>query len=116
MEPLTLETLPKTFRHLQNDVSEIKQLLLEKETEPSTEVDSWFNIEELCLYHPDRPSKSTVYGWVHQNVIPYHKGKKKLRFLKSDIDAWIKEGRKKTAQELANEAEKYLKRKGVRHA
>jgi predicted DNA-binding transcriptional regulator AlpA len=108
MENLTLETLPKAFIHLTNEVSEIKRLLLEKSNEPPIETDRWFDLNELCSYLPDKPSKATVYGWVHFGLIPCHKGQKKLRFLKSEIDTWLKKGRKKTSAETANEAEQYL--------
>ncbi|MDR1342763.1 MAG: helix-turn-helix domain-containing protein [Prevotellaceae bacterium] len=32
----------------------------------------------------------------YQRSIPYHKKGKKLMFLKSEIDNWLKEGRRKT--------------------
>lgn len=108
-EGLTLETLPKAFTHLTNEVSEIKRLLLEKSNENQTETDHWFDLTDFCNYHPDKPSKFTVYGWVNAGTIPVHKGGKKLRFLKSEIDIWLREGRKKTLAETANETNKYLK-------
>jgi excisionase family DNA binding protein len=111
-EGLTLETLPKAFTQLTNEVSEIKRLLLEKSNEQPAETDSWFDLKELCIYHPDKPSKPTVYGWVHSGLIPHHKGAKRLRFLKSEIDNWIKQGRKLTIAEAAIEADNYLKNKG----
>ncbi len=111
-EGLTLETLPKAFTHLTNEVSEIKRLLLEKSNEQPTEVDRWFDLNELCIYHPDKPTKPTVYGWVNNGTIPVHKGGKKLRFLKSEIDNWLRQGRKKTFAETASEANNYLKKKG----
>lgn len=111
-EGLTLETLPKAFTHLTNEVSEIKRLLFEKSKESLTETDRWFNLNELCIYHPDKPTKPTVYGWVNAGNIPVHKGGKKLRFLKSEIDNWLKQGRKKTLAELSSEAENYIKKKG----
>jgi excisionase family DNA binding protein len=111
-EGLTLETLPKAFTHLTNEVSEIKRLLLEKSNEQTTETDRWFDLNELCIYHPDKPSKPTVYGWVNAGTIPVHKGGKKLRFLKSEIDNWLRQGRKKTLAETASEAEAYLKKMG----
>jgi excisionase family DNA binding protein len=113
MENLTLETLPKAFTYLTNEVSEIKRLLLEKSNQPPTERDCWFDLNELCQYHPDKPSKATVYGWVNAQAIPVHKGGKKLRFLKSEIDNWLKQGRKKTYAEIASEADNYLNKKGV---
>lgn len=109
---LTLETLPKAFVQLANEVSEIKRLLLEKSNQQPTEPDRWFDLSELCQYHPDKPSKPTVYGWVNAGIIPVHKGGKKLRFLKSEIDDWLKRGRKKTLAETASEADIYLKKKG----
>jgi hypothetical protein len=111
MENLTLETLPKAFTYLTNEVSEIKRILLEKSNEQQTDKDRWLDLNELCIYHPDKPTKPTVYGWVHSGLIPVHKGGKKLRFLKSEIDNWIKQGRKKTVSEINNNAEQYLKTK-----
>ena len=80
-------------------------------SEQPTATDCWFDLNELCIYHPDKPSKPTVYGWVNTGTIPVHKGGKKLRFLKSEIDNWLKQGRKKTFAETAKEAEIYLKKK-----
>ena len=111
-EGLTLETLPKAFTYLTNEVSEIKRLLLSKSNEQPTEADRWFDLNELCNYHPDKPSKPTVYGWVSAGYIPVHKGGKKLRFLKSEIDSWLRQGKKKTLAETASEAENFLKKKG----
>jgi excisionase family DNA binding protein len=79
-------------------------------SEQPTETDRWFDLNELCQYHPDKPTKPTVYGWVNARGIPVHKGGKKLRFLKSEIDDWLKQGRKKTWAETAKEAENYLSR------
>lgn len=110
---ITFEQMPKAFTHLTNEVSEIKRLLLvlEKSTQQTTEIDRWFDLAELCNYHPDKPSKPTVYSWVNAGTIPVHKGGKKLRFLKSEIDDWLKQGRKKTLAETASEAEQYCKTK-----
>ncbi|MBL4586010.1 MAG: helix-turn-helix domain-containing protein [Flavobacteriales bacterium] len=89
----------------------MKRLLLEKSSEQPTETDRWFDLTELCNYHPDKPAKATAYGWVHSGLIPVHKGGKKLRFLKSEIDSWLRQGRKKTFAETASEADQYLKTK-----
>lgn len=80
-------------------------------SEQPTETDRWFDLNELCQYHPDKPTKPTVYAWVNAGTIPVHKGGKKLRFLKSEIDNWLRQGRKKTLAETASEAEHYLKTK-----
>ena len=73
-------------------------------TDKPAEVERWMNLDELCQYHPDKPSKNTAYGWVHAGSIPVHKGRKKLRFLKSDIDRWLMQGRKQTTAEIEAES------------
>ncbi len=108
---MTFEQLPKAFTHLTNEVSEIKRLLLEQSNPTPTETDRWFDLSELCNYLPDKPAKPTVYGWVHTSLIPCHKGGKKLRFLKSEIDAWLKQGKKKTISEIDAETDQYLSKK-----
>ncbi|MHB1107633.1 MAG: helix-turn-helix transcriptional regulator [Lutibacter sp.] len=107
-EGLTLETLPKAFTQLTFEISEIKRILLEKSNKQPTQTDRWFDLNELCQYHPDKPSKATVYGWVNVGTIPVHKGGKKLRFLKSQIDNWLMQGKKKSNAEIEAEANAYL--------
>jgi predicted DNA-binding transcriptional regulator AlpA len=70
--------------------------------------DRWMDINELCQYHPDKPTKATVYGWVNARAIPVHKGGKKLRFLVSEIDEWLLSNRLQSQAEMVNEAGKYL--------
>ena len=105
---LTFNELPKAVTDLQNTINSIHKMLLEKSNEQPTDPDRWFDLTEFCNYHPDKPTKLTVYGWVNIGIVPVHKGKKRLRFLKSEIDNWLKQGRKKTFAETATEAETYL--------
>ncbi len=111
LQQITLETLPKAFMHLIDEVRELKTLLIQKNQEPQTTTDQWFDLNELCNYHPDKPKPATVYGWVFAGKIPVNKGGKKLRFLKSEIDEWLKQGRKMTLAESSLKAEQYLKNK-----
>lgn len=100
---------------IQNAVS--KAISETHKAEQSKETSIWFNLTELCFYLPDKPAKPTVYGWVQSGLIPCHKGAKKLRFLKSEIDNWLKQGRKKTLAETAAESDLFLtnKKKGLNH-
>ncbi len=116
MENLTLESLPKAFSHLTNEVMEIKRLLLEKSNERPADTDCWFDLNELCKYRPDKPSKDTVYREVSNGIFPVHKRGKKLMFLQSDVDLWIKQGRKRTFAETALDAEQFLKNKKAQKA
>jgi len=103
---ITQITAPELETLIENS---IKKVLSTQQAEQPTETDRWFDLNELCIYHPDKPSKPTVYGWVNAGIIPVHKGGKKLRFLKSEIDNWLRQGRKKKFAEIASEAEQYLK-------
>ncbi len=75
---------------------------------PTQETDEWFDIHQLREYLPDRPARATIYQWIHSRQIPYHKGSKKLRFLKSEIDLWLKSSRQKTSKEILEAADKYI--------
>lgn len=87
-------------------LEEIRNLILTKSE--SSKEDKWFNLTELCNYHPDKPSKQTVYGWVSKGCIPVHKEGKKLRFLKSEIDEWLRRGKIKTSEDFDSEVEEYF--------
>lgn len=113
LQTLTFEQLPQAVSLLINEVKEMKLLLQTSQTTIVEPSDRWLNLEELCLYLPDRPAKQTVYGWIGQHAIPYHKKGKKLQFLKSEIDNWLKTDKRKTAAELHAEALQYVNsRKG----
>ncbi|TAH42932.1 MAG: DNA-binding protein [Bacteroidetes bacterium] len=104
----TYNDLPKAISLLVHEVSQLKQLLQEKSSLKSTSSQQWLDLNELCRYLPDKPAKATVYAWVSKSLIPYHKGGKRLRFSKVEIDTWLNGGGSKTDQELDSEAHLYL--------
>ena len=104
------------FEVIDARLSNIESLLLDLKhstgnNNTNQDSDTWFDLNELCQYLPDKPKKQTVYGWVNQRLIPFHKTTKKLQFLKSEIDNWIKSGRKQTIAEIKTEVEQSLTRK-----
>lgn len=111
---MKFEDLPEAVCKIQDKLSLIERLLSDRTNEVRSDSDKWLSLEELCIYHPDKPRKATVYGWVHSGSIPVHKGGKKLRFFKSEIDEWLLQGRKKTISEYSKDADTYLtsKKKG----
>jgi excisionase family DNA binding protein len=115
LDEISFNDVPKAVAHLINKVEKIETLLVAKQPQ-TQDSDQWFNLDDLCKYHPDHPAKPTVYAWVGQRSIPYHKKGKKLMFLKSEIDSWLKEGRRKTATEIQTEAEDFVinKKGGIR--
>ena len=63
-------------------------------------------------------SVPTIYGYVHRTEIPVCKraGTKRLIFSKQELIEWVKAGRKKTIQEIAENSEQLLtKRKGAKN-
>lgn len=110
LNDLSFNDLPKAMAHLIEEV-EILKKMLKATYEEKIEPDRWFNIDQLCQYVPDKPAKQTVYGWVARHTVPYHKKGKKLQFLKSEIDVWLKSDQRKTAAELHAEAIAYVNRK-----
>ena len=116
MNNITFDNLPDAVNEINDKLSRIEKILFEKGRETKSEADEWLNLTELCNYHPDKPSKPTVYGWVNSGAVPVHKGGKKLRFLKSEIDSWLKQGKKRTLLEIFENTDDYLKIKGGRNA
>ena len=110
-DELSFNDVPKAVAHLIDKVEKIENLLITNQPQ-AQEGDQWLNLNDLCKYHPDHSAKPTVYAWIGQRSIPYHKKGKKLMFLKSEIDNWLKEGRRKTAAEIQAEAEQYVNNQG----
>jgi excisionase family DNA binding protein len=113
MQEISFNEMPQALAYLINKVDKLGTLLDKQSKLEQPEADQWLNLDDLCKYHPDHPAKPTVYAWIGQRSIPYHKKGKKLMFLKSEIDNWLKEGRRKTAAEIQSEAEQFVtNRKG----
>ena len=108
---ISFNDMPKALAYLIGKVDKLETLLSVQTTARVEPSDRWFNLQELCEYLPDHPAKQTVYGWIGQHTVPYHKKGKKLQFLKSEIDAWLKLDKRKTAAELHTEAVQFVNSK-----
>lgn len=86
---ISFNDMPQALAYLIGKVEKLETLLSNQTATAVEPADRWFNLEELCAYLPDRPAKQTVYGWIGQHAIPFHKKGKKLQFLKSEIDQWL---------------------------
>lgn len=57
-------------------------------------------------------AKPTIYGLVSERRIPHSKRGKKLYFSRKELKEWVKEGKRKTQDEIAEEAVNFeVKRK-----
>jgi excisionase family DNA binding protein len=52
--------------------------------------------------------KATIYGYTHKGTIPFRKQGKRLLFLKSEIYAWVNEGKNISKNDLEMKADAYL--------
>lgn len=113
---ISFNDMPQALAYLISKVDKLETLLNVSMSESyCPESDRWFNLQELCEYLPDRPARQTVYSWVGQRLIPYHKKGKKLQFLKSEVDNWLKSDKRKSLSEIQAEAEQFiLAKKGGR--
>ena len=111
MNEITFERLPEAVNQLDKRLENIERLLLAKSNNNQPLPDCWLDLNDLVEYDPEKRSKATFYGYVHERAIPFHKRGKKITFLKSEIDLWLKQGRKKTYAETALEADEYLANK-----
>jgi len=108
-EILTFNDLPKAVTRLTDEVSKLKDLLIQKQAE------RLLNIDEVAeLLHLTKP---TVYTKHSRGELPgVCKRGKRLYFQRDVIINWIKEGRKKSKAEIEAEADAYLSnnRKGLK--
>jgi excisionase family DNA binding protein len=68
--------------------------------------DKKFTIDELEVYTGIK--KNTLYGMVSRGEIPVSKPGRQLIFVKSKIDQWLEDNRKKTTAEIAAAADDFL--------
>ncbi len=79
------------------DISTAHQKVMEEENEHLT-------IKEASLY--TNIAVATLYDYTHKRKIPFNKVGKKLIFSKKELTAWIQSHRKKTIDEIEQEANK----------
>lgn len=115
MAEINFNTLPQQVHQISEKLEHIERLLLAYKPDNQPETDRWFDINELCKYHPAKPAKSTVYTWTRERRIPFHKKGKALAFLKSEIDEDIRLGKIKSALEIEQQVDNYFATKKRRN-
>jgi hypothetical protein len=91
MDTISFESMPQLLYDLNQKVESLLKL---QKNPQATETDELFSIQQLQNYLPERPALQTIYGWVNIRIIPYQKHGKRLYFRKSEIDQWLRDGRK----------------------
>jgi excisionase family DNA binding protein len=106
METLTFEQLPQAIGQLHEKITRIEQLLQERQ-DPHN-VEEMFTVEQAAAFL--NLTVSTLYRKVSSRQIPSNKRGNRLYSYKSELEAWIKAGRKKTLAELQQEAQEYARK------
>lgn len=78
-------------------------------TQAPTETDELLTVKDTAKFLS--LSVATIYGLIHKGEIPVMKRSKRCYFSKAELIDYLKQGRKKSLQEISSEADAYLKRK-----
>lgn len=109
---ITFEDLPKALSWV---IDKLIQLDMKIDNLTSTSqlppAEQWMNLKELCEYLPSHPAEQTVYGWTSCHLIPFHKKGKRIMFLKSEINLWLRESKMKSSYELEKDAKQFVQSK-----
>lgn len=73
---------------------------------PPSDLDQLLSIKDAADLL--RLSVPTLYGYVHRSEIPVSKRGNRLYFIKGDLLAWVKQGRKQTSTETESSTNEFL--------
>jgi len=104
-DTLTFDQLPEAVTKMQEKLDNIEQLLISRQ-ERSPEQEELMSISKAAEFLD--LAVPTVYSKVCRKEIPVNKRGKRLYFYRSELTEWIKSGRKKTADEIREEAVQQL--------
>jgi len=99
---ISFENLPKALAHLVTEVAELKVLVEKGQTPVENQKRVPIGIDQACKII--KKAKPTVYTLVRKRMIPCYKNGKQLYFFEDELLEWITSGKKKTLQEIENEA------------
>jgi excisionase family DNA binding protein len=109
MDILTFDKLPEAVSQLLEKVSHIESLLTGQQQQSGQ--DDLFTITQAAKFL--NLAVPTLYSKVSRKEIPVNKQGKRLYFYKSELEEWIKRGRKHTFDELRENIQ--LPRKNFTH-
>lgn len=102
MENITFDQMPKALVQLSEKVGLIEQMLNQFFQGTKKPENEFLNVEETAKYLG--LATATIYDMAHKKSIPYCKKGKKLYFVQSELNQWILSSRRKTNEEINQEA------------
>jgi excisionase family DNA binding protein len=109
MDIITFDKLPEAISQLLEKVGNIENLLTGQQQDSGRE--ELFTISQAAKFL--NLAVPTLYSKVSRKEIPVNKQGKRLYFYKSELEEWIKKGRKQTFNELRESIQ--LPRKNFAH-
>lgn len=100
-DTLTFDQLPEAVSRIQDKLDNIEQLLLQRQEQPMGQ-DEIMPVAKAAIFLD--LAVPTVYSKVCRKELPVNKRGKRLYFYRSELTEWIKSGRKRTAEEIKDEA------------
>ncbi|MGY6561421.1 MAG: helix-turn-helix domain-containing protein [Luteibaculaceae bacterium] len=95
---LTFESLPNAVSELITKVDYLTKLVNQKQHPDQCE-NEFLSIDEACKFL--NLAKPSIYSMVSRGTLPYIKRGGKLRFQKSELVNYLKDGKVKTAVEVS---------------
>tara|TARA_B110000967_G_scaffold179537_1_gene195101 strand:+ start:530 stop:874 length:345 start_codon:yes stop_codon:yes gene_type:complete len=104
---LTFDQLPEAVTTLTKEVSELKNLIITNQEQPTKEQpETLLNVQEAAEFL--KLEVPTIYSKVSRGELPVMKRSKRLYFSSIELMDYLKQGRKKSSAEIEQEARAYL--------
>src|SRR5450759_5342569 len=102
-----------TIQEINKRLGNIESLLIDIKSKPDEisnqkDQDEFFTVAEAAGFL--KFSVTTMYNLIHEKRIPFMKSRKRCYFLKADLVKYLKQGRQKSLNETASEADQYLEK------
>jgi excisionase family DNA binding protein len=107
MENITFEGLPQAVAQLHERLSSIEGLL--RQAHFREEAEQVLSVSQAARFL--NLSVSTLYGKSSRREVPVSKRGKRLYFRRSELEEWIREGRRKTMDELRDQVPERIGRR-----
>lgn len=107
---LTFDQLPNAVTKLTQEVNELKNLLLQKQDQqPAEPTEQLLTVQEAADFLT--LSVPTIYSKVSRGELPVMKRSKRLYFSNIELMEYIKNGRRKSKEDIEAEADEFLSNK-----
>jgi len=110
----SFENLPIAVNQIYTKIEQIEKLLFKTGNLSAKPSDEFLTVEETANFL--KLSVQTIYGLISRNAIPSMKRSKRVYFSKTELENYLKEGKKKSSEELIKETDLFiLNKKGGRN-